>query len=212
MKKNKEILRDVFWRRAIVCFSFFIFISTISFAQTAKKKNHVHTADLFGKVKDSFTRADLQPFVTLMKADSTVIDTVTSEPPMGNYSNGGYYFSHEPVEVGKYIVKAVLNGYNDAYLDYYIKYIGRNVLFSFPLIKMRKKIDSEVHELDEVKVKATLVKLVHKGDTLVYNAEAFKVPQGSMLDGLIRQLPGAVLKDDGEIFVNGRKIDNLTLN
>ena len=212
MKKGKEISRNVFCRRAIALISFFIFISTISFAQTAKKKNHVHTADLFGNVKDSFTGADLQPFVTLMKADSTVIDTVTSELPMGDYSKGGYYFSQEPVEVGKYIVKAVLNGYNDAYIDYHIKYIGRNVLFALPLIKMRKKIDAEVHELDEVKVKATLVKLVHKGDTLVYNAEAFKVPQGSMLDGLIRQLPGAVLKDDGEIFVNGRKIDNLTLN
>ena len=139
LKEGKEILWNVFWRRAIVCFSFFIFISTISLAQTAKKKIHVHTADLFGKVKDSFTGADLQPFVTLMKADSTVIDTVTSEPPMGDYSNGGYYFSREPVGEGKCIVKAVLNGYNDAYLDYYIKYIGRNVSFALPLIKMRKK-------------------------------------------------------------------------
>ena len=33
-----------------------------------------------------------------------------------------------------------------------------------------------------------------------------------MLDALIKQLPGVELKDDGQIFVNGRKIDNLTLN
>ena len=33
-----------------------------------------------------------------------------------------------------------------------------------------------------------------------------------MLDGLIKQLPGVELKDNGEIFVNGKKIQNLTLN
>ena len=53
--------------------------------------------------------------------------------------------------------------------------------------------------------------MVWKGDTLVYNADAFNVPEGSMLDGLIKQLPGVELTDEGEIFVNGKKIDNLTL-
>lgn len=33
-----------------------------------------------------------------------------------------------------------------------------------------------------------------------------------MIDALIKQLPGAELKDNGEIFVNGKKIDYLTLN
>ena len=54
--------------------------------------------------------------------------------------------------------------------------------------------------------------MVYKGDTIVFNADAFNVPEGSMLDGLIKQLPGVELKDDGEIFVNGKKIENLTLN
>ena len=66
--------------------------------------------------------------------------------------------------------------------------------------------------LKEVTVKATKIKMVWRGDTLVYNADAFNVPEGSMLDGLIKQLPGVELKDNGEIFVNGKKIDNLTLN
>ena len=51
-----------------------------------------------------------------------------------------------------------------------------------------------------------------RGDTIVYNADAFNLPQGSMLDALIRQLPGAELKENGEIFVNGRKVDYLMLN
>ena len=47
---------------------------------------------------------------------------------------------------------------------------------------------------------------------MAFNADAFNMPEGSMLDALIKQLPGVELKDDGQIFVNGRKIDNLTLN
>lgn len=43
-------------------------------------------------------------------------------------------------------------------------------------------------QLDEVMVKATKIKMVWRGDTLVYNADAFNVPEGSMLDGLIKQL------------------------
>ena len=33
-----------------------------------------------------------------------------------------------------------------------------------------------------------------------------------MLDGLISQLPGAELKPDGQILVNGKKVESLLLN
>ena len=77
-----------------------------------------------------------------------------------------------------------------------------------PTIKLRKERELA---LNEVKVTATKVKMYYKGDTLVYDADAFKLPDGSMLDALIRQLPGVTLNDAGEIFVNGRKVDELLL-
>ena len=70
----------------------------------------------------------------------------------------------------------------------------------------------ESKKLDEVVVTASKVKFYYKGDTLVYNADAFKLAEGSMLDALIQQLPGVELRDDGQIFVNGRKVDELMLN
>lgn len=66
--------------------------------------------------------------------------------------------------------------------------------------------------LKEVTVTATKVKFYHKGDTIVYNADAFVLAEGSMLDALIAQLPGVELKDNGQIFVNGRFVENLMLN
>ncbi|MCD8237357.1 MAG: outer membrane beta-barrel family protein [Prevotellaceae bacterium] len=65
--------------------------------------------------------------------------------------------------------------------------------------------------LEEVVVKATKVKMFYRGDTLVYNADAFKLPNGSMLDALIAQMPGVTINKAGEIFVNGRKVDELML-
>lgn len=61
-------------------------------------------------------------------------------------------------------------------------------------------------------VVATKVKFYYKGDTIVYNADAFKLAEGSMLDALVAQLPGTELKSDGRIFVNGRFVESLMLN
>ena len=45
--------------------------------------------------------------------------------------------------------------------------------------------DSVERTLNEVIVKATKVKFTYKGDTLVFNANAFNMPEGSMLGSLI---------------------------
>jgi hypothetical protein len=67
-------------------------------------------------------------------------------------------------------------------------------------------------QMDEVVVTATKVKFLFRKDTLVYDASAFRLGEGSMLDELIRQLPGAELKEDGRIYVNHRYVNNLLLN
>ncbi len=67
-------------------------------------------------------------------------------------------------------------------------------------------------ELDEVSVTASKVMFYHNGDTLIFNADAFILPQGSMLDALIEQLPGVKISSTGVIYCNDRRIDNLLLN
>lgn len=74
------------------------------------------------------------------------------------------------------------------------------------------KMTREAKRLNEVTVTATKVKMVMRGDTLVYDATAFQLPQGSMLDDLIRNLPGATLDRDGRITVNGQLVSSLLVN
>ena len=54
--------------------------------------------------------------------------------------------------------------------------------------------------------------IVNRGDTIIYNASAFKLASGSMLDALIAQLPGVTLDDNGNITVNGQHVNTLLLN
>ncbi len=51
-----------------------------------------------------------------------------------------------------------------------------------------------------------------RGDTIVYNADAFNLADGSMLDALISRLPGTTLTRDGQIFVRGKKVESLLVN
>lgn len=67
-------------------------------------------------------------------------------------------------------------------------------------------------ELNEVTVTASKVMFYHKGDTLIYNADAFVLNEGSTLDALISKLPGVKLNPHGVITVNGRMVDVLMLN
>ena len=187
---------------------------------TGKKENKIA---LRGTVADGFTKASIPDVkAILMREDSTVIDTTQVYEGFGYMTGVGrtkgstnYYFtiSREPA---RYILKFEHPNYETVYADFEMKKVSRRLQdVEGPKVYLKKTASAHHFEggsLDEVVVKATKVKMVWRGDTLVYNADAFNVPEGSMLDGLIKQLPGVELKDNGEIFVNGKKIDNLTLN
>jgi len=66
--------------------------------------------------------------------------------------------------------------------------------------------------MNEVVIKATKLKFYMDGDTLVYDADAFNLSEGSMLRSLIKKLPGVELKEGGEITVNGQRVESLLLN
>ena len=192
---------------------------TNSYGQTTKKKKG-KKINLYGYVIDAKTKAGPDSvFVTLMRSDSSVVDTMTChryEKNRWNMRDQTYYDFYIPADSaeGKYIVHAKAPGYHSNTLDYEIKKVARNRWFELPVMYMRPmKVgvpDSVM--LDEVVVKATKIKMVQHGDTIIYNADAFPLEEGSMLDALVRQLPGAKLSSDGEITVNGEKVEELTLN
>lgn len=60
--------------------------------------------------------------------------------------------------------------------------------------------------LDEVQVKGKAVEMVVKGDTLEYNAGAFKTTDNAMVEELLNKMPGVEVSKDGSVTVNGEKV------
>ena len=199
-------------RTIILSTSFVWLILSSAFAQQPKKERIIM---LYGRAVDSFTRADLDAFVTIMGTDSIVVDTASTSK--NQLRTEKYYTLEVPHRASNYIIKVESKGYHTTYFNYDVKYIARKRFFEVPPISLKRKFAEEDsttwdNELEGVTVKGTRIKVVHKGDTIIFNAAAFNLPEGSMLDGLIKQMPGVELKDNGDIYVNGRKIDFLTLN
>ena len=168
-------------------------------------KNEAHSVQ--GKVLDNMTGQGIPGAkVILMTSDSVVIDSTVAFPKEAGEDMGRYHFDSLK-EVGHYIIKASKEGYEDGYMDCALR-SKREFYVSVKAIRLAKTS----HELPEVTVKATKVKMVVQGDTIVYNADAFNLADGSMLDALISKLPGARLTKDGQIYLNGKFIQSLLVN
>ena len=172
-------------------------LSSVALAQ--QKHLRVYT-------NDANTWEQVTAAVELLALDSTRISVaqLDSEKVFGRVDT----FAVVPVDLGKtYLVKASALGYKTI-----IKKVTIKMSKKAPYYPLYLEMEEDTRMLQEVTVKATRIKMVVRGDTLVYNANAFKLSEGSMLDALIKQLPGAELTKDGVIKVNGRTVSSLLLD
>lgn len=185
--------------RVFIC-SVFLFVLTG--ARAAEREHPVQ-----GYVIDNLTGENIPgATVVLMRADSSVVGTTTTldYPEAPTYS-GVYNFKVK--QRGKYILKATCVGYEAGYQHFELRMNRQGAIIVKPIRLMKT-----VKELPEVVVRPTQLKMVYSGDTIIYNADAFKVAEGSMLNALIEQLPGVNISDEGVITVNGQYVQSLLLN
>ncbi|MBR3514636.1 MAG: outer membrane beta-barrel protein [Bacteroidaceae bacterium] len=166
---------------------------------------------LSGEVRDGFLDMPLpHARISVFKADSTL---VADSLRMVVFYRGDMRIDKAVFNLDvsaaerEYLVRGQMDGYDDVWQRVAINDPSQDEV-DVPSLKMRK---STARTMREVTVTATKIKMFWRGDTLVYDATAFRLPEGSMLDDLIRQLPGVTMNADGEIFVNGRKVDELLL-
>lgn len=143
--------------------------------------------------------------LTVMEMDSTIVQSFIPK----SFYKWSVYDSVK--RKGNFIFKFSKEGYFDAYVNAKLVAIPhRNLLNDLGYVYMRKK--AKEIQLNEAVVTATKIKMVMKGDTIVYNADAFQMAQGSMLDKLITALPGVRLDPGGQISVNGKRVSSLLVN
>jgi len=98
---------------------------------------------------------------------------------------------------GKYSVKVTFIGYDDA-----VKEVG----IWQPRVSMGK---IEMHEgstrIEAVRVEAQSMRTSQKGDTVSYNASAFKVSDDADVEGLLKKMPGITI-NNGEVEAQGETV------
>ena len=176
------------------------------------------TIRLSGTVCDARTRQYLMDAkVELLAEDSTLIDSVRARQSAFYYDGSGKEVDYDmprynievPALPRHYIFRISMDDYRTVCFDYVVDRVGRREtsrnLSPFYIHKVSKT-------LQEVTIKASRVRFYFRGDTVVYDASQFQLAEGSMLDALLRQLPGVELKSDGRIYHNGKFVDDLLLN
>lgn len=169
---------------------------------------------LCGRVKDAVSKYDLTHAMVLrFDSAGNVCDTIRANE--GRRWRGrndvdtlsSFYISVPRVDT-TYVFDVICEGYKDQTLVQTVKASSRDRYLDLPIIYMERA----PRQLKEVTVVSSKIKFYHKGDTIVYNADAFQLAEGSMLDALIAQLPGAELNTNGQIKVNGEFVESLLLN
>lgn len=175
------------------------FSALLSYAQTTTTT--AGKATLNGKILES------ENGESLVKATVMIMTPDTAKMVKGGTTALDGSFSIKNIEDGNYIVKVSYVGYHNFYRALSVKY---NTLATMNLGTVLM-VPSSV-ELSAATVTAQIPEVEVKDDTLMFNADAFKVPEGSVLEDLVKKLPGVEIDENGGITVNGKTVRRILVD
>ena len=116
-------------------------------------------------------------------------------------------FSLKNVKKGTYALKISYIGYTTKCIDVDLSTQKKKAV-NIGYITMA----ADAIQLQGVEVTAHAAKVAVQGDSLVYNAAAYRVPEGSTLEALVKQLPGAKVDREGNITINGKTVSKILVD
>lgn len=123
----------------------------------------------------------------------------------GTVSNERGNFSVDVPTVGTFRLRISFVGYQTVERELTLRRAE-----NMDLGNIRMAIDDRL--LKEAVVSANVAQVVVKKDTLLYNPEAFRTPEGSAVEELIKRLPGADIDEDGNITINGKVVQKILVD
>lgn len=115
-------------------------------------------------------------------------------------------FELREVKAGKYIISVSSIGYRVTYLPVEIPLKSEVVQLG------RIQIEEDVILLSEAVVTAQMTEMVVKGDTLEFNAEAYKLPESAVMEDMLKRLPGVEITESGKIMVQGKQVKKIMID
>ncbi len=74
------------------------------------------------------------------------------------------------------------------------------------------RLEPDARTMEEVLLVAERPPVVVRRDTIEFNAEAFKTLPNALVEDLLRKLPGVMVDGEGNITVNGRRVNRLLVD
>lgn len=123
----------------------------------------------------------------------------------GVYTDNNGLFEITQVKAGSYLLKITFLGYKEQQRKL-TKTNGQKLDLGNILL------ETDAIQLNEAVVTANVPKMVVRDDTLIYNADAFRVPEGSVIEALVEALPGAKIEEDGGVSINGKSVKRFKMD
>ena len=178
----------------VLCFLLGAFTPSLIFSQGRTPRGTV-----------SGTVVDADDKMPVMQATVQVLSPKDSTMIIGNITDLDGKFSLN-AKLGKYLLKVSFVGYKPVFKD-------------FEITRQKPKasvgnieLSSDAIMLEEAVIVAQAPEVTAVADTLVYNSSAYRVPEGSALEELVKKLPGAEIDDDGKITINGKEISKIMID
>ena len=166
-----------------------LLVSIASFAQERLVSGAIIDRD----TKDPIEQVTVQ----LLKTDSTYVT--------GAISNEKGLFHLNAPENGKYLLKITSVGYKPTVKRLVIEQ-DKNLALGNVVV------GADAIMLKGAVVTAMAQKVTLKEDTFVYNSAAYRTPEGSVVEELVKRLPGAEVSDDGTIKINGKEVKKILVD
>lgn len=166
-----------------------LLVSIASFAQERLVSGTIIDRD----TKDPVEQVTVQ----LLKTDSTYVT--------GAISNEKGLFHLNAPENGKYLLKITSVGYKPTVKRVVIEQ-DKNLALGNVVV------GADAIMLKGAVVTAMAQKVTLKEDTFVYNSAAYRTPEGSVVEELVKRLPGAEVSDDGTIKINGKEVKKILVD
>jgi hypothetical protein len=172
-----------------------IFTVQITKAQLANPNNIGSVKGILRDTANDYTLKSAT--VSLFRADSTLVNYQLSN------SYGEFTFRNIPLNAKMYIEVSHV-GY--ALYKKWFTVMDAKTPLDLKILTMNRRDVT----LKEVEIKIPPISM--NGDTLEFNAAAFKLDSNAVVEDLLRKIPNVTLWGDGQITVNGREVKSLLVN
>ncbi|MBO6517156.1 MAG: TonB-dependent receptor [Bacteroidia bacterium] len=174
----------------VVAFCFLLIQTTLTLAQSSV---------VSGVAIDSSNQKPLEytSVVLLKSSDSSNVAFTFTEP------DGRFEFKN--IKEGSYVLQLYYTGYNLQSVPLVLSANQTKALGNIVLAPSSMRLSTAL-------VNAKSIPIAVKGDTLVYNPNAFKTKNNATVEDLLKKLPGVQVNKSGEVIAQGEKVVKVLVN